>query len=95
MVSMLNSELMCEGDGKPLGFINPLIYKLYSQPGATPTCAGCYDDVVFGNNTCSAVPTNCCAYGFEASRGWDSTTGVGAPVFDTIRKYVIGATKSA
>ena len=72
MISLINDERLHNGL-PPLGFLNPMIYKLaQDHPEA-------FNDVRFGQNNCSAVPESCCPYGFKAAEGWDPTTGVGTP----------------
>jgi subtilase family serine protease len=57
-------------NGKPLGFINPALYKL-----GTTSYANDFFDVASGNTnqTDANVP------GYEATAGWDAVTGLGTP----------------
>jgi len=55
---------------KPVGFINPLIYSL----AKTAAYTNLFHDVVNGNNTWSASPTN-----FYAVPGYDLCSGLGSP----------------
>ncbi|CAE7832413.1 unnamed protein product [Symbiodinium microadriaticum] len=60
----------------PLGFLNPLIYQIFSKhPSA-------FNDVQIGDNRCSR--SVCCDVGFSAVRGWDAVSGVGSPRFEAI-----------
>ncbi|HEX6553541.1 MAG TPA: S53 family peptidase [Ktedonobacteraceae bacterium] len=53
-----------------LGYINPALYKIASDPGMY---AKDYFDVTVGNNQTSSIP------GYSASPGWDAVTGLGSP----------------
>jgi subtilase family serine protease len=59
--------------GKPLGFINPFLYKL----GTSSTASQDFQDITIGNNTTRengiTVP------GYPAVPGWDLVTGFGSP----------------
>ena len=78
MVSLWNDYSLSK-TGKPLGFINPLIYSLYAnKPGA-------FTDVVTGDNKCTESGCGyACSNGFEASVGFDLVSGVGVPNHQTI-----------
>src|SRR5438132_503829 len=57
--------------GVPLGYINPALYAIASDPAKY---AADFYDVTTGNNqTNAAVP------GYPATRGWDPVTGLGTP----------------
>jgi subtilase family serine protease len=56
--------------GDNLGFINPGLYKIGSDPARY---ANDFFDVTTGNNQTSSIP------GYLASRGWDAVTGLGTP----------------
>ncbi|KAF9305335.1 hypothetical protein BGZ74_010553 [Mortierella antarctica] len=64
IVALLNDKLISK-NGKPLGFLNPL---LYSHPGI-------FNDITAGNNP------SCGTNGFPATAGWDPVTGLGTPNF--------------
>eukprot|EP01126_Amoeba_proteus_P044425 TRINITY_DN4935_c0_g1_i3.p1 TRINITY_DN4935_c0_g1~~TRINITY_DN4935_c0_g1_i3.p1 ORF type:complete len:619 (-),score=89.84 TRINITY_DN4935_c0_g1_i3:58-1914(-) len=81
MISLLNDFQLNSGR-KPLGFLNPWIYNIYdTHPEA-------FNDIVVGDNKCSANPANCCPYGFAASPGWDASTGVGSPKFEVLLTHL-------
>ena len=61
LVAKLNEKL-----DRPVGFLNPLIYKIGSSSGA-------FRDIVEGNNTTAEVG------GYQAGEGWDACTGLGSP----------------
>jgi kumamolisin len=57
-----------QGLGKPVGYLNPLLYGKLSQTGA-------FHDITVGNND----PTNGLIGGYAAGAGWDPCTGWGSP----------------
>ncbi|HUL79029.1 MAG TPA: S53 family peptidase [Vicinamibacteria bacterium] len=62
LVALLN-----QGLGKPVGFINPLLYQ-------SPNNVNCFRDVVAGDN--AAFPSS---KKYAARSGWDACTGWGSP----------------
>lgn len=58
--------------GKPLGFINPALYKLASNQD---TYSQDFRDIIVGNNTNVAAGVQ----GYPAVPGWDPVTGLGTP----------------
>ena len=73
MVSLVNGARLELGK-KPLGFLNPALYKLSDN---------FINDITSGSNKCAPGPTSksasvCCAQGFEATKGWDPVTGLGS-----------------
>ena len=65
----LNAVRLASG-GKPLGFLNPWIYKNQEA----------FNDVTQGCNTGGG------AHGFTAVKGWDPATGVGTPNYAAMVK---------
>ncbi|KJE91464.1 tripeptidyl-peptidase I [Capsaspora owczarzaki ATCC 30864] len=65
VVSKVN-DVRLNANKSPLGFLNPLIYTLLPQAGAL-------HDIVKGNNPGCGTP------GFQATVGWDPTSGFGSP----------------
>jgi len=66
--------------GKPvLGFVNPMIYQMYSD---LPTA---FTDITTGDNSCTE---SCCIEGFYCQAGWDPVTGLGTPVYPLMWGYV-------
>lgn len=56
--------------GKPVGFLNPALYKL----GLAGQLNGAkFHDITIGNNSFLGIP------GYSATSGWDPTTGWGTP----------------
>jgi len=75
MISLINDARLNKGMA-PLGFLNPMLYKVGNQ--------GVFFDIVKGSTRCGvSVPgTNpCCAQGFDAAPGWDGMSGLGMAQF--------------
>ena len=72
IIALLNDHQITKGKAK-LGFINPLLYKMYND---NPRI---FNDITEGNNKCTE--SMCCNYsfGYEATEGWDPVTGLGTP----------------
>jgi len=68
--------------GKPLGFLNPLLYKMALAKPAT------FNDITVGDNKCTENGCASSCKGFEATKGWDPVSGLGTPVFEEIQAYV-------
>jgi kumamolisin len=64
LVARMNQALATQGMG-PVGFLNPIIYQILSNPQLYPTA---FHDITQGDNG-----------GFSAGPGWDPTTGAGSP----------------
>jgi len=82
MVALLN-DVRLAGGLPPLGFVNPLFYSLASSYASNRTVRP-FQDVTEGDNACSALGGSCCSQGFNASDGWDASSGVGSPNFAVI-----------
>jgi len=59
--------------GRPLGFVNPAIYRI----GNSPMGRQAFHDVTTGDNSVVVVPR--LITGYQASPGWDPITGWGSP----------------
>lgn len=72
IVSLLNEERIKAGD-KPLGFLNPFIYKN----------AAVWKDVTIGSDKVGrgGFPLQA---GFNCTAGWDPVTGLGTPIFEKL-----------
>ena len=72
IISLLNDYQIANGKSK-LGFINPVLYKMYND---NPKI---FNDITKGNNWCTE--NMCCnsTFGYEAWIGWDPVTGLGTP----------------
>jgi len=70
--------------GKPLGFVNPLLYQMW---GDKPSA---FIDITQGDNACTEGGCNCApgAGGFNAAAGWDPVTGLGSPNFNVMQAYI-------
>jgi len=77
MIGLIN-EARLQAGGKPMGFLNPFIYK--------NTAA--FTDIVKGNNAIGRGEFTL-PYGFNCTKGWDPITGVGTPVFDRLLKAAL------
>jgi len=69
IITLINDARLAKG-GKPLGFINPLIYD--------PSFSFAFHDITDGGNQ------GCGTAGFNATEGWDPVTGVGTPNMDVL-----------
>ncbi|KAJ3484128.1 hypothetical protein NLG97_g7136 [Lecanicillium saksenae] len=77
MFNRINEERISMGK-KPLGFINPALYKAQSE--------GVFTDVVVGDQGQHAQA--CGTHkGFVASKGWDPVTGLGTPRYGPMLEY--------
>jgi len=80
LFNLINDVLM--GFGKtPLGFLNPLLYKMAKAQPST------FNDITSGDNKCDGYL--CCKYGYVAEEGWDPVSGLGSPNFGEILKFVL------
>jgi subtilase family serine protease len=59
--------------GRPLGFVNPAIYRI----GNSPMGRLAFHDVTTGDNSVVVVPR--LITGYQAAPGWDPVTGWGSP----------------
>jgi subtilase family serine protease len=79
ITTLLNDERF-NAKKAPLGFLAPLLYRLYA---ANPKA---FNSLPTGNNNCTE---NCCAaYGYQAGPNWDPVTGLGTPVYPLISAYI-------
>jgi tripeptidyl-peptidase-1 len=71
--------------GKPiLGFANPLLYRMHRESPET------FNDITVGKTSCTE--DICChpskQYGFTATEGWDSASGLGSPNVEKMKEYL-------
>lgn len=79
MITLINDARLAEG--KPaLGFLNQALYSMESS---------FWNDVTSGDNKCTANAANCCAQGFEAAKGWDPVSGLGTPIFQSLKNALV------
>lgn len=76
VVALLNTHRAAQGK-KPLGFINPMLYK---------APANAFIDIVKGNNYATEACVN--EYGYTTTVGWDPVTGLGTPNWSGLYNYV-------
>eukprot|EP00475_Leptophrys_vorax_P037869 TRINITY_DN6585_c1_g1_i1.p1 TRINITY_DN6585_c1_g1~~TRINITY_DN6585_c1_g1_i1.p1 ORF type:complete len:568 (+),score=140.45 TRINITY_DN6585_c1_g1_i1:310-2013(+) len=79
MITLINDARLAEGKS-PLGFLNQALYTLD---------ASVWNDIVSGDNTCTANANICCQQGFHASSGWDPVSGLGSPVFSALKDALL------
>ena len=81
MITLINDARLNNGQST-LGWIHPSLY----QNAALFT-----NDITSGNNFCPESPDNnpptCCQQGFNATKGWDPTTGLGSINFKTFYAF--------
>lgn len=68
--------------GKPLGFLNPLLYQMFAEE---PTA---FTDVTVGDNKCTEAGCFSTCKGYEAATGWDPVTGMGTPNTAKMLAYI-------
>ncbi|HEX6484912.1 MAG TPA: S53 family peptidase [Ktedonobacteraceae bacterium] len=71
--------------GRPLGFINPTLYKLATSSSYTQD----FHDITAGNNSASANGTY--VQGYSATQSWDPITGLGSPNAEKLLPNLIAA----
>lgn len=76
------NDLSYQAKGKPLGFLNPLLYQMHEAAPET------FTDVTTGDNKCTENGCSARCKGYEAAKGWDPVTGLGTPVANKMIAYV-------
>ena len=66
----------------PLGFVNPLLYKMYATNPQT------FNDVVMGDNICTESGCAKSCKGYLTAKGWDPVTGLGTPNYPSMLSYI-------
>jgi subtilase family serine protease len=61
--------------GRPLGFVNPAIYRI----GASPAYHNAFHDITTGSNTVDDAALGITITGYRAAPGWNPVTGWGSP----------------
>jgi len=82
LITLINDQLLNAGSS-PLGFLNPLLYQIYSSDAYHNV----FNDIVEGDNFCTR--SYCCQYGWSAVKGWDPVTGLGTPNWTALSNYVL------
>jgi len=81
IITLLNDYVITKS-GKPLGFINPLLYKMAA---AMPSS---FNDITTGDNICTEDGCSASCYGFTCTKGWDPVSGLGSPVYPQMLQYI-------
>lgn len=81
VVSFLNAASY-KASGKPLGFLNPLLYQMYAEEPSA------FTDVVSGDNKCTEEGCSASCQGYLCAKGWDPVTGLGTPVVSKMLSYL-------
>jgi len=81
IVSLLNDYVNTK-TGKPLGFLNPLLYQMQSAMPST------FTDITVGDNICTEGGCAASCKGFLCTVGWDPVTGLGTPVYPNMLNYI-------
>ncbi|KDO30389.1 hypothetical protein SPRG_05100 [Saprolegnia parasitica CBS 223.65] len=85
MVTLWNDARLRAGKS-PVGFLNALLYRF-------PAKDAFFDITVGDNRAGKLLKDNAprCPHGFDATRGWDAATGLGAPRFHALLPLVLHA----
>jgi subtilase family serine protease len=81
IVSLLN-QIALKKTSKPLGFLNPLLYKMAAESPGT------FTDITVGDNKCTEAGCAGTCEGFVAAKGWNPVTGFGSPVYSKMSDYL-------
>jgi subtilase family serine protease len=89
VITLLNDHRLRAGK-KPLGWINPLLYKLAQHNRS------CFNPITVGNNRCGAYPggdfpqsAECCSHGYNAYTTFSAVGGLGSPNFESLLQAVL------
>jgi len=80
LMSLLNEHRLQNG-GSPLGFLNPLLYKMGAANKG-------YQDVTVGDNRLDEMSIMKLSEGYSCTEGWDAVTGFGTPNFGEMLEFV-------
>jgi tripeptidyl-peptidase-1 len=81
VIGFLNDQSQ-KATGKPLGFLNPLLYKMFAEKPSA------FTDVTVGDNKCTEDGCVASCKGYECAKGWDPVTGLGTPVTSEMLSYL-------
>jgi len=87
IIALLN-DVVIDKTGQPLGFLNPLIYKMGGGD-----CPQCFNDITKGDNICTEDGCSPGCKGFVCTKGWDPVTGFGSPNFAAMKAYLMNNLK--
>lgn len=79
MISLVNAARFKAG-AKPLGWVHPAMYEGYKS---------FVNDITVGKNNCTNAYHPCCPQGYEATPGWDPSTGLGTLNFRKFKTYMM------
>jgi len=83
--------------GKPLGFVNPLLYQMAADTASLSSSQRAFNDITIGDNVCPQTSanvgvTNSNCYekcqGYYTAPGWDPVTGLGTPNVAAMVNYL-------
>jgi len=81
VASLLNQAQIAK-TGKPLGFLNPFLYQMWtSQPNT-------FNDITSGDNKCTESGCAASCQGYYAYKGWDAVSGLGSPNVQNMISYI-------
>jgi tripeptidyl-peptidase I len=80
-MTLLNNWLL-NNKKAPLGFVNPLLYKMAAAQANT------FNKITWGSNRCTEDA--CCKFGFDvpADGAWNPVTGLGTPNYGNMLAYI-------
>ena len=81
VIALLN-EIALDKTDVPLGFLNPLLYKMAADQPST------FTDVTVGDNICTEYGCRKECKGYYAAPGWDPVTGLGTPNVTAMEAYI-------
>jgi len=81
IIALLNDYAITKS-GKPLGFLNPLLYKMAAAHPAA------FHDITVGDNICTEGGCSSTCKGFVCAKGWDPVSGWGTPVYSEMLAYI-------
>jgi len=76
------NDLSYKKKGKPLGFLNPLLYQMHKEAPEA------FFDVTIGDNRCTEDGCAATCKGYKAAKGWDPVSGLGTPKGREMLAYV-------
>ena len=81
VLSLLN-QVALRKTGKPLGYVNPLLYRMKQEAPEA------FYDVTVGDNRCTEYYSGDDCLGFYCTTGWTPVTGLGTPNVQRMLDYL-------
>jgi len=81
VASLLNQAQIAK-TGKPLGFLNPFLYQMWTAQPNT------FNDITVGDNICTESGCAASCQGFYCAVGWDPVSGLGSPNVNNMLAYI-------